>query len=1538
MNKLSKSLLVGLLEQENYITAFFGGGFKPPTKGHFEVVKQSLEQNPDIDKLYVVVGSGIRDGVSQDESYSIWNIYKKYLGDKVEVVKADSSPLKYVKDYIKTNTEHKSIILIGSREGNDEDANDFKKRKTFFEKYGNHVVVKDVVTAGGISGTKAREAAKISKEQFFQYLPTQLTDEEKNLIFSYIQSVIQEKSYLDEDIPKFNQPKTIQQYLIENINEINLSKENAVDTNGDLTGGTFKVGDIVYEYSIKNISNPYKDLGLFYNIQFTPRGEVTSIPKGGKENYIKILSTMYKIIVDFIEKEKPEYLGISSLDNNKNYHTVYNRLTDNPSNLIPGYFRKDSNLKFNSPQGEGRFIVLKRKKNLNENASYSKDIDYKKHILELTKHMLDKGMNIKPLPKVIFNNGDVENAREFFGRTAYYNPNTNTIVLYTEGRHPKDIVRSFAHEMIHHIQNLEGRLENISTTNTHEDDHLNDIEAEANLKGTMTFRNWTDSLNEISLPKATQQISKLNPEVDAEEVAKDFIRLSPNLGKKDLFQYSTYDELKKELDKASQSKSQRRNQAKSMDLEDNKFIFYKDDNFTIYKLDNPSQHPESCEIAQGAKICVASNSKKYWNKYMIDGDGVLFYIRNKEYDIPHPQSVIAFMFPRKGLKMGYTEMVDYNDEDFVQHGNYEEQKGYLSSIGIPSNVIEKMFKFIPDVKPLSYYIKNHKGKKNKLKVDGKTYFFYTPDAPPSIGDPKVFEDENGKVIGVIKPKGYINKLSPLEKKWLKFRFPDLPDSVIYEVTNVNKYWEENQREINLYNIENNKLVKVGKAHLPYGPEEINTLMSGSTLDKPINEAKPYKHKHGFDDKLGKDPFGLNQFAREIAEETLGEADPKKGTGKKPKGSGRRLYTDEDPKDTVGIKFRTKEDIVDTLNKKSFKAKPHARQSQIINLIHQRVRAAYQNAKDPDTKARLKRGLDYIEKRKESSKKKTQRLKKLKEQQLDKFGGDASPESQPKMSFEDRLEYYKNYYTNVSPSTFDIILEDGTIVIGGLDKPYPKDFNDVYDTRQVPVNENVPDAKDDGKAAPYGSGYEKVKEGDTIEKYSAKGKSTGKLKQGTVRKRLGIPKGEKIPLSLINKELARLRKMDKDPDKKGAQLGDKNRKYYKALQLAKTLKTTTNLNEGRYDTLTNQLSKIAFELFKSAHDRGDKKDDFEFRVDHPDEEHDIPSNEFYFDFEGNVEITDGEYFVDGGANTGFDNEGEEITPVLSIKFKIPKNPDWQRVSMDIKDVVRHELEHLTQDGDNLKSGKFLDDDQTIRDLIDLDLLPKADYFRLPKEIDAMLQGLYFKAKKSKRPYREVIDDYLATQPINTEEKENILKVWRSRAKALSLPLFEDKTMSEAENTNYVIYCDMDGVLVDFEKRFTKLSDGIPPREYESKNGKDKFWDLIDNVGGVGFWVGMPWMPSGKQLWEYISPNTPILLSSPSRSEKSRLGKRLWVRNNLPGTKLILANSYNKKNYAEENHILIDDRQSNIDQWRAAGGIGILFTSTNQTIQELKELGL
>ena len=106
-------------------------------------------------------------------------------------------------------------------------------------------------------------------------------------------------------------------------------------------------------------------------------------------------------------------------------------------------------------------------------------------------------------------------------------------------------------------------------------------------------------------------------------------------------------------------------------------------------------------------------------------------------------------------------------------------------------------------------------------------------------------------------------------------------------------------------------------------------------------------------------------------------DPKVGTGKKPKGSGRRLYTDENPKDTCKVSFKSVSAVKETFSSSCFKSKSHVRRSQIINLLHQRVRAAYRNAKDPKTKARLKKAYDYAKQRKEASKKKTQRMNKNK---------------------------------------------------------------------------------------------------------------------------------------------------------------------------------------------------------------------------------------------------------------------------------------------------------------------------------------------------------------------------------------------------------------------------------------------------------------------------------------------------------------------------------------------------------------------------------
>ena len=209
-------------------------------------------------------------------------------------------------------------------------------------------------------------------------------------------------------------------------------------------------------------------------------------------------------------------------------------------------------------------------------------------------------------------------------------------------------------------------------------------------------------------------------------------------------------------------------------------------------------------------------------------------------------------------------------------------------------------------------------------------------------------------------------------------------------------------------------------------------------------------------------------------------------------------------------------------------------------------------------------------------------------------------------------------------------------------------------------------------------------------------------------------------------------------------------------------------EGKYDKLTNVLSKIAFEFFKDVHDRGDKKGEFTFKVGNPDHDNvDIESREFEFDFMGIVKYTKDEYKVDGGANAGYDDDGDEIQPMLNVAFKIPKNPDWQEVSMDIKDVVRHELEHLTQDGENVRSGKYLPDDKDLRDLMDAGMLDKDLYFTLDKEVDAMIQGLYYKAKKSKKPFADVVDDYLNKAMISLDNKEKVLTLWRKRLPALGI---------------------------------------------------------------------------------------------------------------------------------------------------------------------------
>ena len=118
--------------------------------------------------------------------------------------------------------------------------------------------------------------------------------------------------------------------------------------------------------------------------------------------------------------------------------------------------------------------------------------EYTSYIDSLANFMAKNGYTIKPFPKIKFQ----EEEQGIFGHTANYDPETRTVNLWIAGRHPKDVLRSLAHELIHHKQNLEGRLNEGAYTGDKitEDNKLIKLEEEAYLNGNISFRKWTETM------------------------------------------------------------------------------------------------------------------------------------------------------------------------------------------------------------------------------------------------------------------------------------------------------------------------------------------------------------------------------------------------------------------------------------------------------------------------------------------------------------------------------------------------------------------------------------------------------------------------------------------------------------------------------------------------------------------------------------------------------------------------------------------------------------------------------------------------------------------------------------------------------------------------------------------------------------------------------------------------------------------------------------------------------------------------------------
>ena len=204
-----------------------------------------------------------------------------------------------------------------------------------------------------------------------------------------------------------------------------------------------------------------------------------------------------------------------------------------------------------------------------------------------------------------------------------------------------------------------------------------------------------------------------------------------------------------------------------------------------------------------------------------------------------------------------------------------------------------------------------------------------------------------------------------------------------------------------------------------------------------------------------------------------------------------------------------------------------------------------------------------------------------------------------------------------------------------------------------------------------------------------------------------------------------------------------------------------MSNNKYNKAANAASALVFNAWKEGFEQGKLR----VRVDTSYQYKDV-----CFDIDASIVFRKGidRLNIDGGAGYDADLEDEDF---IQVRFEVdPKLiPDyWEEISMNLKDLFRHEIEHLIHgEGWNSVPSRMMEDDAPIRKMINTRLLPRVEYFKLEKEVDANIQGMYFRAKKEKVKFSKVVNNYLNSQKITIAEKNEIVSIWRKRSLQLGI---------------------------------------------------------------------------------------------------------------------------------------------------------------------------
>lgn len=158
-----KSFKQYFLEQAEDSIAILPGGFKPPTKGHFNAFNYLLQ---DASRGIICVGNKDREGITAEMSQQIWKVYSKYFNKPVEVIMSSSSPVRSVYDIAIANPDTKIYVGAGSKDEKDDRFTSFTKN---IEKYPLVNIVHIPMQSEGISGTLTRQKIQTNIDDALDY-------------------------------------------------------------------------------------------------------------------------------------------------------------------------------------------------------------------------------------------------------------------------------------------------------------------------------------------------------------------------------------------------------------------------------------------------------------------------------------------------------------------------------------------------------------------------------------------------------------------------------------------------------------------------------------------------------------------------------------------------------------------------------------------------------------------------------------------------------------------------------------------------------------------------------------------------------------------------------------------------------------------------------------------------------------------------------------------------------------------------------------------------------------------------------------------------------------------------------------------------------------------------------------------------------------------------------------------------------------------------------------------------------------------------